>query len=153
NILATVQATVHLSDSDTVDGLRRAIDGRIQALANAHTVLHEARGDGAELLMIVKRELAPFIQGRSEQVRIDGPYVVLSPNAAQAIAVILHELTTNAAKYGALSVTEGQAEVTWSEQPDGRLVLCWHERGSPKSAAPAHVGFGTRIIWRMVREQ
>src|SRR5262249_36859336 len=153
NILATVQATVKLSQSDTVDGLRRAIEGRIQALANAHTVFYETRGKGAQLSVIVERELGPYLQEGQGRVRIAGPLILVDPNAAQAIAVILHELATNAAKYGALSVAEGHAEVTWSYRPDGRLVLRWEEQGSPTTTPPSHVGFGTRIIWRMIRDQ
>jgi two-component sensor histidine kinase len=86
-------------------------------------------------------------------VRIDGPHVLLAPNTAQAIAVTLHELATNAVKYGSLSVPNGQVEVTWSCTTDGRLILHWTESGGPQAKKPARGGFGTSVIERMIREQ
>jgi len=77
--------------------------------------------------------------------------LVLEPNTAQAIAVTLHELATNAAKYGALSVAEGIVEVKWSRAADGRLILRWTERGGPPVKQPMRQGFGTRVIERMIR--
>ena len=104
NVLATVQATVHLTQSDTPEGLKQAIEGRIQALANVHRLFVESRWKGAELHSLAKEELGPTPKAET-RVQIDGPKVLLEPNAAQAIAVTLHELATNAAKYGALSRT------------------------------------------------
>jgi len=153
NILATVQATVNLSHSDTPDGLKRVIEGRIQALANVHGLLVKAHWAGAELSSIVAQELAPY-RGRDEaRVRIDGPDVLLAPNTAQAIAVTLHELATNAAKYGSLSVAKGQVEVTWSRAAAGPLTLRWTESGGPPPKKPTRKGFGTHVIERMIREQ
>jgi PAS domain S-box-containing protein len=102
NILATVQATVNLSHSDTPDGLKRAIEGRIQALANVHGLLVKSRWVGAELSRIAAQELAPYLGEGEGRARIDGPHLVLPPNTAQALAVIVHELATNAAKRGKL---------------------------------------------------
>jgi two-component sensor histidine kinase len=79
--------------------------------------------------------------------------IFLKPDAAQSIAVVLHELATNAAKYGALSGTEGRVELTWSQGPDGRLVLRWTEQDGSQIAAPKRQGFGTRVINQMVRHQ
>src|SRR6516165_4669264 len=107
NLLANVQATVNLSQSDTSEGLKRAIEGRIQALANVHSLFVETRWTGAELSTIATRELAPYSEKGKTRVRINGPQVLLEPGAAQTIAVILHELATNAAKYGALSAANG----------------------------------------------
>jgi len=120
NILATVQATVHLSQSDTPEGLKHAIEGRIQALANVHRLFVESRWAGAEIQTLVKEELAAYSQDKETRVQIDGPKLLLEPNAAQAIAVTLHELATNAAKYGALSVSGGHVQVEWSGEPNGR---------------------------------
>ncbi len=116
-------------------------------------MFYETGGEGAQLSDIVRRELCPYLREGATRVRIAGPLILVEPNVAQAIAVILHELATNAAKYGALSVAEGYAEVTWSYGPDGRLVLRCEERGGPTTTAPSHVGFGTRIISRMVGDQ
>jgi len=92
NLLANVQATVNLSHSDTSEGLKRAIEGRIQALANVHSLFVDTRWIGAELSTIATQELAPYSEKGKTRVRIDGPQVLLEPNAAQTIAVILHEL-------------------------------------------------------------
>ena len=152
NVLATVQATVKLSQSDTVDGLKRAIEGRVQALANVHTLFIRSRWIGAELSNIAEQELAPYLQDGATRARIDGPHLVLEPSAAQAIAVTLHELATNAAKYGALSVAEGSVDVKWSRAADGLLVLRWTERGGPPVKQPMRQGFGTRVIERMIKD-
>jgi PAS domain S-box-containing protein len=153
NILATVQATVNLSRSDTPDGLKRAIEGRIQALANVHDLLVKSRWAGAELSSIAAQELAPYLCEGEERARVDGPHVLLAPSTAQAIAVTLHELATNAVKYGSLSTPSGQIEVTWIRAPDGVLILHWTETGGPPSQKPTHEGFGTTVIQRMIREQ
>jgi two-component sensor histidine kinase len=79
--------------------------------------------------------------------------VLLSPNTAQAIAVTLHELATNAAKYGSLSTPKGQVEITWIRAPEGRLILHWTERGGPPAKEPTREGFGSTVIERMIREQ
>jgi PAS domain S-box-containing protein len=150
NLLATVQATVSLSQSDTPEGLKRAIEGRILALANVHSLFVETRWIGAELSTIAKQELAPYSENDKSGVRINGPQVLLEPNAAQVVAVALHELATNAAKYGALSVPNGQIGLEWSHGADGRLVLRWREMGGPAVKMPTHQGFGTRIIERMI---
>jgi PAS domain S-box-containing protein len=153
NVLATVQATVNLSHADTVEGLKNAIQGRIQALADVHTLFVQSRWVGAEMTMLAAQELAPYLQGDEARARIDGPQLLLEPNAAQTIAMTLHELATNAAKYGALSAATGRVEVTWSLATDGRLVLRWTESGGPRVAPPAHRGFGTRVIERLISGQ
>jgi PAS domain S-box-containing protein len=129
NLLATVQATVHLSQAETADNLKLAIEGRIQALANVHSLFVQSRWIGAELSTVARQELTPYIQNNEARVRIEGPQVLLEPNTAQAIAVTLHELATNAAKYGALSATEGQIEVKWSHT-DGLLILLRNRRSA-----------------------
>jgi PAS domain S-box-containing protein len=153
NILAAVQATVNLSHSDTPDGLKRAIEGRIRALANAHSLFVESRWHGAELFSIATQELAPYVAKSVVRAQIDGPQVLLPPCTAQAIAVALHELATNAVKYGSLSVPKGKVEVTWSHPEDGQLILRWVESGGPPAEEPTRGGFGTSVIERMIREQ
>jgi PAS domain S-box-containing protein len=150
NLLATVQATVNLSQSDTPEGLKQAIEGRILALANVHSLFVETRWIGAELSSIATQELAPYSEKDERRVRIDGPQVLLEPDAAQAIAVTLHELATNAAKHGALSVPNGRIDLSWLHEADGRLILRWSEIGGPAVQVPTHRGFGTRVIERMI---
>jgi PAS domain S-box-containing protein len=146
NLLANVLATVRLSKSETLEGLKQAIEGRIQALANVHSLFVQTRWIGAELTTIARQELAPYFERSEMRVRIDGPQVLLEPNAAQSIAVILHELATNAAKYGALSAAHGRIDLSWSHESNGRLELRWTEIGGPQVQTPAREGFGGRII-------
>jgi PAS domain S-box-containing protein len=150
NVLANVQATVNLSQSDSIEGLKKAIEGRIKALANVHSLFAETRWIGAELSSIARQELAPYSEKDETRVRIDGPQVLLEPNTAQTIAVALHELATNAAKYGALSASSGKIILEWSHEADGRLTLRWIEQGGPRVQVPTRQGFGRRIIERMI---
>jgi PAS domain S-box-containing protein len=153
NILATVQATVNLSHSDTADGLKHAIEGRIQALAKLNDLFVNSRWTGADLSSIASQELAPFTGPLKRRAQIEGPFVWLPPNTAQAIAVTLHELVTNAAKYGSLSVPKGQVDVSWKRASAERVVLWWYESGGPVVNKPTHQGFGTSVIERMIRHQ
>lgn len=151
NVLATVQATVHLSHSDTPDGLKHAIEGRLQALANVHTLFVQSRWAGAELHKLITQELSPYFQDGETRARIEGVNLLLEPDTAQTIAVMFHELGTNAAKYGALSVPQGRIHVWWRAN-DGRLVLRWTESGGPHVALPVRQGFGTRVMASMMRQ-
>ena len=153
NLLATVQATVRLSQSETPDGLKRAIEGRIQSLANVHSLFVKTRWIGADLSTIATQELTPYSEKDQRRVRIDGPPVLLEPDVAQAIAMTLHELATNAAKYGALAVPDGQVELKWSHDANGRLQLRWTELSGPKVREPTHKGFGGRIIEQVIAQR
>lgn len=152
NVFANVQAIVAVSQSDTVDGLKHAIDGRIRALANVHSLFVETRWRGANLQTIAKNELAPYSEADERRVRIYGPPLLLAPDIAQAIAMTLHELATNAAKYGALSAPDGQIDLKWSREGAGRLTLQWTEIGGPAVQKPTRRGFGGRIIEQMIAQ-
>jgi len=153
NILSTVLATVRLSRADTSDDLKQLIEGRINALANVHALFVQSRWTGAELRSLVTQELLPYCGKREGRVRIDGPAVMLEPSTAQAIAISLHELATNAAKYGSLSTADGRVEIAWSRTADGRLSLRWIESGGPPVTPPTHRGFGTRIMENIIAGQ
>jgi len=144
---------VNLSQSESPDGLKLAIEGRIQALANVHALFVQSRWAGAELSTIAAQELAPYLRDGKPRVHIDGPALVLQSQTAQSIAVALHELATNAVKYGALSVGEGRVELTWSCMADRQLCLRWTETGGPPVNTPTRQGFGTEVIGRLIREQ
>ena len=150
NIMATVLATVRLSHSDTSDDLKQLIEGRIDALAKVHTLFVESRWAGAELHRLATQELLAYGGEREARVRIDGPAVMLEPSTAQTTAISLHELATNAAKYGSLSAAGGHVEISWSLAADGRLSLRWIELGGPTATPPTHRGFGTRIMENMI---
>ena len=151
NILSNVQAIVNRSRSDTSEGLKDVISGRIQAMANVHSLFVETRWEGAEISAIIKHELAPYLDENDARVRMEGPETVLKPSAAQAVALSLHELATNASKYGALSDAKGQIRLTWSCNEDGQLALRWTELGGPKVKAPERQGFGSRLIEGTIR--
>jgi two-component sensor histidine kinase len=111
NLLANALATVNLSQSSSPEGLKQIIAGRIQALANVCSLFAATRWIGAELSAIATQELAPYSEMNGKRTFIDGPQTMLEPDAAQAIAITLHELATNAAKHGALSAPSGQIRV------------------------------------------
>ena len=150
NILATVLATVRLSNSDTSDDLKQLIEGRIDALAKVHTLFVESRWAGAELHRLATQELLAYGGEKEGRVRIEGPVVMLEPITAQTTAISLHELATNAAKYGSLSAAGGHVEISWSLAADGRLSLRWIESGGPTATPPTHRGFGTRVMENMI---
>ncbi len=154
NILATVLATVRLSQSNTSDNnLKQLIEGRIDALAKVHALFVQSRWTGAELRSLVTQELLPYRGERDRRVRFDGPAVMLEPTTAQAIAISLHELATNAAKYGSLSAADGHLEIAWSRTADGRLSFRWIESDGPPVTPPTHRGFGTGIMENIIAGQ
>jgi PAS domain S-box-containing protein len=152
NLLANVQAMVNLSQADVVADLKKAVEGRIQALANVHSLFAATRWIGAELSTIAKQELAPYSATEEKRVRIDGPQVLLEPDTAQAVAVTLHELATNAVKYGALSKANGHIDLKWSHEANGCLNLRWIETGGPTVQPPTRRGFGGRVIEQMIAQ-
>ena len=152
NLLALVQAAVHLSNGDTPEAIKTSITGRIQALSNVHSLLAQSRWEGAALDRLVREELAPYLKDGDSQARVCGPNIVLEPEAAQSIAVALHELTTNAVKYGALSAPGGNVRVNW-RTVNSQLAICWTETGGPLAKAPTRQGFGTRVVDQMIRLQ
>ncbi len=150
NLLATVQATIRLTQADTPADLKEAIAGRIQALAHVHALFVETKWAGADLQNLVTQELSPYCRGDEKRAVVEGPTVMLQPDAAQAIAVCLHELATNAAKYGALSLPGGRVHVDWSVATDGRLIFHWSEVGGPAVTEPTRRGFGMHVMERMI---
>ena len=154
NLLAVVQSVVQLTRADTAAGVKRAVIGRIHALARAHSLLAATRWEGADLRRLVEDELAAFDD--QDRLSVAGPSILLRSAAAQAMALALHELMINAAKYGALSDDTGRLEVSWGLRPaaDGEcLELDWRERGGPPVTRPVQRGFGSSIIEAGVEQQ
>lgn len=149
NLLASVRAILHLSRSDTPEGLKQALEGRFRALDNVNSLFVETRWTGAKLSAIAVQELAPYSANDQKRVHIDGEPIFLESNAAQALAVIVHELATNAAKYGGLSRATGRISLTWQRTGD-RLVIRWIEKGGPAVQKPGRKGFGSRVITQMI---
>ena len=125
NLLSNVQAIVNLSQSDTPERLKRVIGGRIQAMSNVHSLFVESRRIGAELSAIATQEFAPYLDEHDARVRMEGPKALLEPDAAQAVAVVLHELATNASKYGGSAIRRerpDQVDVVRAEDGQGRCA-------------------------------
>jgi PAS domain S-box-containing protein len=152
NALALVQSIVRLTRANDISAYTTAVEGRIRALSRAHTILSLSRWQGADMRGLVEEELAPYRTGETAKVETSGPNVSLQPAAAQSLALALHELVTNAAKYGALSSMSGRVHLAWELNP-GALVLKWTESGGPATQAPSSPGFGTRIITASIEGQ
>jgi PAS domain S-box-containing protein len=154
NLLSVVRAIVQLTHAESVPAFVDRIKGRILALGRVHGLLAVSRWHSAELMQLIADELAPFAGG-GDRVQLSGPPIALRPAAAQSMALVIHELTTNAVKYGALSVPEGRVEVAWEagNPPEGKLVLHWRERGGPNVTPPRHSGFGLTHMRGSVEHQ
>lgn len=154
NLLTVVQSLVQLTRAEDMDAFRSAVSGRIQALGRAHSLLAASRWEGADLSALVDEEIAPFA-GLLQRIHIEGPPVKLRPAAAQSVALVLHELITNAAKYGALSNKNGGVDLHWSlgSSEEAPLKVRWCEHGGPAVQAPSRRGFGTTVISASVERQ
>ncbi|MFC4174724.1 sensor histidine kinase [Microvirga sp. GCM10011540] len=158
NTLATVQAVVGATARSTsnIDEFYEAFVGRIISLANTHSLLTEAVWQTASLREILEKELSPYRHDSGERIVLEGPAVELPSEAAVPIGMAIHELTTNAAKYGALSVSSGRVTVRWTSEPQAegvRLKLCWTESGGPPVQPPKRQGFGSRLLHRVLTTQ
>ncbi|MGE0117816.1 MAG: PAS domain S-box protein [Dongiaceae bacterium] len=152
NLLAVVLSILHLSRAPDIDTYIAAVQGRVMALARAHSLLARSRWMGADLGRLVADELAPYRQNQ-ERVATSGPVVNLQPAASQSLALALHELATNAAKYGALSVPAGRLAVSWEVTAEG-LTLRWSESGGPAvRSPPTRKGFGNTVLTASVAQQ
>jgi PAS domain S-box-containing protein len=152
NALAVVQSIVRLTRAKTTQLYASTVEGRIRALAQAHNLISQSRWQGADLGSLVEEELNPYRSTEGDKIIAQGPAVSLRPVMAQTLALALHELATNAAKYGALSTAAGRVRLIWELQPDS-LVLNWTETGGPPTNAPSSQGFGTQIINASIRSQ
>lgn len=153
NLLSVVQSVIQLTQAPSTAEFIAAVKGRIQALARVHTLLAGSRWEGAELTTLVREELAPFGLG-DDRISINGPVVELTPAAAQALALVIHELASNAAKYGALSVADGHVAIGWSvDAASGELRLWWQEHGGPPVTPPTRQGFGSTVFKTSIEYQ
>ena len=150
NALAIIQSIIRLTRAKSVDDYVATVEGRIKALALAHTLLSDSRWHGADLGTLVAEEFAPYRSGN--KIELKGPNVSLSPATAQGIALALHELATNAAKHGALSSLKGRVSLTWQLQSD-TLTLHWVEGGGPPIKTPSARSFGLKVIKASIEQQ
>jgi two-component system, chemotaxis family, CheB/CheR fusion protein len=147
NLLAVIQSVVQqsLSGTQSFGDARETLTARLHSLANANALLTQTNRYGATLEDVIDREMAGF----KDRASIKGPPILLSPGATQGFALVIHELLTNAAKYGALSNTLGKIDICWSVENNGdepRLTFRWQERGGPPSVPPQRTGFGTLLL-------
>jgi PAS domain S-box-containing protein len=153
NVLARVAVVVTSTreGSSSMDEFVRTLDGRIQSMASAHSLLSQSHWQGVGLADLVRSQLAPYA---TDANTISGPDVMLTTAATQALAMVLHELVTNAAKYGALSTPGGRVSVSWDRWPNGnaaaKLMIVWRELGGPPIAAGIQPGYGTSLIRELI---
>src|SRR4029078_1760401 len=152
NALAVAQAIMRLTPAAPPGSYIAAVEGRIRALSQAHTLLSQSRWEGADIARLVDEVLAPYRTTGTGRISIAGPSAVMPPDRAQTLALALHELATNSAKYGALSSTHGRLDVAW-ESDSALLRLRWRESGGPPVRPPTEQGFGTKIINATLKHQ
>ena len=154
NALATVIAVSQRTREGhtSMDEFVSAFDGRILSMADAHALLSSGRWQGVNLAHLLRQELAPCAAALNTMV--EGPDVVLVADATQPVALVLHELVTNAAKYGALSSPKGHLSVQWHQRANGHvpgaLVLDWIETGGPPVPASISPGYGTSVVKNLI---
>lgn len=150
NSLAVIQAMARhtLRSSPTPQAFTTAFEGRLQAMSTSHNLLTASQWEGAEISDLIREQLAPNVVG-VDQLQLSGPSVALPPGIATSLGLVLHELSTNAAKYGALSVPSGKTQISWIVEGTGatrRLKLDWRERGGPVVIPPREKGFGSTLM-------
>lgn len=153
NALATVISIAQQTrlESRSADDFGRIFEQRIRALAHVHGLLAETQWHGASLINMVREQLEPYESDRIDRISISGPDLLLRPKTALLLGMILHELATNAAKHGALSVTQGSVDISWAvlfESGARRLIIDWVERDGPEVVAPTRRGFGRTLVER-----
>jgi len=156
NTLAILQSIATQTFRSASKAEREKFEGRLGALAEAHNLLSTEKWQGSELQDLVGRVLQPYLLNNPERVRMFGPQVPLSPRVAVVLSMILHEIATNAAKYGALTNDTGTIALDWeviTENGKRKLRLIWAEAGGPPVTAPVQLGFGSRLIERSARDQ
>jgi len=156
NTLALMQAIAVQTFRSASREERAKFEGRLGALAEAHNLLSQEKWAGSELKDVIARAVQPFLPNAPERIRMNGPAVPLSPRLAVVLSMIVHEIATNAAKYGALSNETGRVTLEWeviADTPKPRLRLIWTEIGGPPVTEPVRRGFGSRLIERSARDQ
>ncbi len=158
NTLATIQSIMRFSrgTNDTLDSYVANLDRRIKAMARAHDLVSRAREHAADLRQIIGEQVNAYLDGPHANVVLTGPDLTLKPRAALSIGMVIQELATNATKYGSLSVDGGRLDVAWMLDRTAlppALVLSWLERGGPEVTEPTRVGFGRRVIERLLTRE
>lgn len=157
NILARVLGLCEMTLTETksaeATGVVRKLCERVRSMAKTHTLLSRSQWSSADLRTICESELDPY--KTDGNIKIAGPSIYLNADAAQAITYVIHELTTNAAKYGALSTATGRINLalSTSDGPDGELRIDWRERDGPPTKHPTFAGYGMNVITDLLRHE
>ncbi|MFZ1106697.1 MAG: HWE histidine kinase domain-containing protein [Hyphomicrobiaceae bacterium] len=146
NMLTVVASIARLTDAETVAAYKKALLGRIDALAISQRLLSEASTEEADIARLMEEELAAFQPTGSPRVTLNGPTIMMDDAAVQALAMAVHELATNAAKHGALSTDQGRVSVEWAQGDDGQVRVRWSETGGPVVKEPSRHGLGIGTI-------
>jgi len=151
NILALIKSLSRRAkeSSDSIESYALALEQRISALAKAHDLALDEAGAGILLKALLESELAPYTMSENAQVLVAGPSIGLRSDVAPILSLVFHELSTNAAKYGALSTGDGIVKINWS-QSDDTVTIIWHELNGPPVEAPKRKGFGYTLIEKVV---
>jgi PAS domain S-box-containing protein len=156
NLLMVIQSIARRTarTAGTMEEFENRFERRLQGLAASHDVLVRENWHGAPLADLVRQQLVPFVEIQSSRFEIAGPDIVITAEAAQAIGLAIHELATNAIKYGALSESGGKVSVSWTLDGNsgapGPLLLNWIERDGPPVSPPSRKGFGHVVVGEMV---
>lgn len=152
NLLAVIQAMARQTarHAGSSDSFLEQFSARLQALARSHDLLVQEEWHGVSLSELVRSQLAPYVDRSSSQIRVEGPSVMLRPEAAQSLGLALHELAINAVRYGALSTPVGRISIVWTWQPSAErpVEILWTEAGGPSVGAPVQRGFGSLVVER-----
>ena len=155
NTLANVLSIITLTrrKATDLDSFAESLSGRVRALSATHDILTAQQWSSATLDSIVRAELAPYLGRDEAQAEISGPEILLAPNTALSLGLAIHELATNAAKYGALSDGQGKVAINWAIDDDQTIRLDWQESGGPTVAQPDRMGFGTNLLRKTVSHE
>jgi PAS domain S-box-containing protein len=148
NLLTVVQSLIRLTKADSLEAYREAVEARLTALGRANRLVADARWKNVSLRSLVDVELDAF----SSQVEVTGDPIELRPQSAQYLGMLVHELCTNAVKYGALSVESGSVSLGWAIDDSGILMLTWQERGGPPVTEPSRKNIGNAVILGVARQ-
>lgn len=149
NLLTVVQSLVRLTKAATITDYQEALEGRLTSLARANSLIVDKRWENVDLKSLIDEELAAF---SDRAFSVSGDPILISPASAQAFAMIVHELCTNAVKHGALSTDTGRVRVNWAVDANQELMVKWEERGGPAACEPTRSNTGNRVIDAAVRQ-
>lgn len=155
NTLANVLSILSLSrrNATDLDSFVDTFDGRVRALSATHNLLLQSSWGPASLIQVIQTEMTPYFENDPPRIMLDGPDALIAPNDALSLGLLIHELVTNAAKFGALSNADGTIALTWAFTKDSQILFCWREQGGPPPPIDRRRGFGSDLIEKVVSRE